>query len=65
MVKSAKSEYAEIIERNRLAKFDGEFLNMWHSILNISKSAEILNICKDNEKFEKGIDLLKEELPVY
>lgn len=65
MVKSAKSEYAEIIERNKLAKFDNEFLNMWHSILNISKSAEILKIYKDNEKLDKGINIIKEELSVY
>jgi len=42
MVKSAKSEYAQIVERDKLDKLDLDFLNKWHDILNISKSTEIL-----------------------
>ena len=65
MVKSAKSEYAEIIERNKLAKFDSEFLNEWYWILDITKSAEILNFSKDKEKSDKDINIVKKELSIY
>ena len=64
MVKSAKSEYAEIIERNKLTKFDNEFLNEWHWILNVPKSMEILKTNKDTEKFDKNINILKEKVHI-
>ena len=65
MVKSAKSEYNQIIERNKLAKFDSEFLNKWHLILDVSKSTEILKINKDNEKLDKSITTVKEKVPIF
>ncbi len=42
MVKSAKSEYNQIIERNKMVKLDNDLLSKWHDILNVSKSTEIL-----------------------
>ncbi|MBY9020037.1 MAG: hypothetical protein KGD67_03195, partial [Candidatus Lokiarchaeota archaeon] len=42
MVKSAKSQYTEIIERNKLVKLETDFLSKWHDILDVSKSTEIL-----------------------
>ena len=65
MVKSAKSEYAQIIERNKLVKFDNDFLDKWHGMLNISKSAEILKINKDKEKFGTNMNIEKEEVHIY
>ena len=62
MVKSAKSEYALIIERDKLVKFDNEFLNKWHWILNVPKSMEILKTNKDTEKFDKKINIVKEKV---
>jgi hypothetical protein len=64
MVKSAKSEYEQIIERDRLVKFDDKFVEKWHSILNVSKSAEMLKFNKDNENFEKNINVVKEKVPI-
>jgi len=65
MVKSAKSEYEQIIERDKLVKSDNDFLNMWHSILNVSKSTEILKANKDNEKFDKKINIVEEKVPIF
>ncbi len=65
MVKSAKSEYKQIIERDKLVKFDNDFLDKWHCILNVSKSAEILKLSKDNEKLDKDINIVKEEISIY
>jgi len=62
MVKSAKSEYALIIERDKLVKSDNEFLNKWHWILNVPKSMEILKTNKDTEKFDKKINIVKEKV---
>jgi hypothetical protein len=64
MVKSAKSEYAQIIERDKLVKFDNEFLNKWHWILNVPKSMEILKTNKDTEKFDKNINIVIEKVPI-
>jgi len=65
MVKSAKSEYSQIIARNKLVKFDSDFLNKWHLILDVSKSKEILEINKDNKKLDKTSPIVKEEVPIY
>ncbi|MFW9949566.1 MAG: hypothetical protein ACFFKA_05520 [Candidatus Thorarchaeota archaeon] len=65
MVKSAKSEYEQIIERSKLIKFDNDFLNKWSQILNISKSSEILKINKDSEKFDKGINIVENKVSIY
>ncbi|GAI65175.1 unnamed protein product, partial [marine sediment metagenome] len=46
-------------------KFDNDFLNKWHWILNVSTSTEILKINKDNEKFGKNINIVKEKVPTY
>ena len=65
MVQSAKSEYKQILERDKLVKFDNDFLNKWHWILNVSTSTEILKTNKDNEKFGKNINIVKEKVPIY
>ncbi|MHA2289335.1 MAG: hypothetical protein ACXABG_11175, partial [Promethearchaeota archaeon] len=65
MVKSAKSEYEQIIERDKLIKFDDQFLEKWHWILNVSNSAEILKTNKDNGKFYKNITTVKKKLSIY
>jgi hypothetical protein len=65
MVRSAKSEYKQILERDKLVKFDNDFLNKWHWILNVSTSTEILKTNKDNEKFGKNINIVKDEVPIY
>ena len=65
MVKSAKSEYALIIERNKLSKFDNDFLSKWHRILEVSKSTETLKINKDNEKLDENINIAKEPVSIY
>ena len=64
MVRSAKSEYKQILERDKLLKFDNDFLNKWHWILNVSTSTEILKTNKDNEKFGKNINILEEMVPI-
>ena len=65
MVKSARSEYEQIIERDKLVKFDNEFLSKWYWILDVSKSTEILKTNKDNEKFNKTIKVVKEKVPIF
>ena len=62
MVRSAKSEYAQILERDKLVKFDNDFLNKWHWILNVSTSTEILKTNKENANFEKNINIVKENV---
>ncbi len=64
MVKSAKSEYDQIIERAKMDKFDKDFLIKWHRILNLSKSMEILKINKD-EKFDRNLNPLTKEVSIY
>ena len=64
MVKAAKSEYALIKERAKMIKFDIDFLNKWHSILDVSKSMEILKNSKDNEKLERNMDNVREEVNI-
>jgi hypothetical protein len=65
MVRSAKSEYKQILERDKLVKFDNDFLNKWHWILNVSTSTEILKTNKENENFEKNFNVVKEKVPIY
>jgi hypothetical protein len=65
MVKSAKSEYAQIIERDKLIKFDNDFLNSWYWILDVSKSKEILNVNKDKEELEKNINIVEKKVSIY
>ncbi len=65
MVKAAKSEYALIKERAKMVKFDIDFLNKWHSILDVSKSAEILKNSKDNEKLESNMDIVGEKVSIH
>ena len=65
MVKSARSEYEKIIERDKLVKFDNEFLSKWYWILDVSKSTEILKTNKDNEKFNKTINVVKEKVHIF
>lgn len=65
MVKSAKSEYEQIIEREKLVEIDNEFINKWYRILDVSKSKGILNNNKDNEKFDKNMNLLKGKVSTY
>lgn len=65
MVKSAKSEYEQMIERDKLVKEDNMFLNKWHKILSVSKSTEILKNNRDKEKFNKNITNLKEKILIY
>jgi hypothetical protein len=65
MVRSAKSEYKQILERDKLVKFDNDFLNKWHWILNVSTSTEILKTNKENENFEKNFNIVKEKVPIY
>jgi len=64
MVKAAKSEYALIKEREKMVKFDIDFLNKWHSILDVSKSAEILKNSKDNKKLESNMDIVGEKVSI-
>ena len=65
MVKSAKSEYAQIIERNKLVKLDNDFLSKWHRVLDVSNSTEILKSNEDYEKLDKNINIVKEKVPVF
>ena len=65
MVRSAKSEYKQILERDKLVKFDNDFLNKWHWILNVSTSTEILKTNKENENFEKNFNIVKGKVPIY
>ncbi len=62
MVKAAKSEYALIKERAKMAKFDIDFLNKWCWMLNVSKSKEILKTNKDTEKFNKNFNAVIEKV---
>lgn len=65
MVKSAKSEYDQIIERNKLVKFDNDFLSKWHRILDVSNSTEILKFNNDNEKLDENINIVKKMVSIY
>lgn len=64
-VKSAKSEYNQIIEKAKLVKFDNDFLNKWHRILNVSKSTKILKINKENEKLDRNMNNIKRKVSIF
>jgi hypothetical protein len=62
---NVKSEYEEIIEREKLAKLDKEFLNHWYWILNVPESNTILNLKLENGKVNNAINIVKENLKIY
>ncbi len=64
-LKNATSEYEEIIERERIAKLDKDFLKKWYWILNVPESCEILNLKKENGKLNNSMKLMKENLEIY
>ena len=64
MVKSAKSEYAQLIEKAKMDKYDKDFLSKWHNILNVSKSKEILKFNKDNEKLDSNLNIVKKKVSI-
>jgi hypothetical protein len=63
-LKDAKNEYADIIEREQMAKVDKDYLTKWFWILNIPKSYEIL-IRKENRKSDdKSSDIIHEKIEI-
>lgn len=64
-LKDAKNEYADIIERERMAKVDNDFLTKWFWILDIPKSREILTREEDHEPpDDKTPDILSERIEI-
>ena len=62
-IQDAKDNYSEILDREKEAKKNFEFVNKWYNILNIEKSNELLNIMVDKHEIKdefKKIDILSE-----
>ncbi len=54
-IQDAKENYSEILDREKEAKKQFEFVDKWSKILNISKSSELLNNLVNKNKFEEEI----------
>ncbi|MFX1408416.1 MAG: hypothetical protein ACFFC9_03910 [Promethearchaeota archaeon] len=63
--KSVKSEYKQIIEGQKIAKLDKDFLSKWYDILNVQKASKILNSYKVDADMDKNIEIIKENLKIY
>jgi len=63
-LKDAKNEYADIIERERMAKADSDYLTKWFWILDVPKSREILRRKKDLKSDDKSSDAIPEKIEI-
>lgn len=61
-LKDAKSEYEEIIERERMAKVDKDFLTKWFWILDIPKSSDILSQEKKEKPYEESPKIISRRI---
>jgi len=64
-LKDAKNEYADIIERERMAKIDKEYLTKWFWILNIPKSSEILSRKENHEPDDKSPKIISKKIEIF
>jgi hypothetical protein len=59
-IQDAKENYSEILDREKEAKDNFEFVKKWYNILNIDKSNEQLNIMDDKNKIKDEINILND-----
>ncbi|MFX1444821.1 MAG: hypothetical protein ACFFHV_15520 [Promethearchaeota archaeon] len=58
-IQDAKENYSEILDREKEAKENFEFVDRWYKILNIDKLSELLNVMDDKHKDQDEIDKIK------
>ena len=63
-LKDAKNEYADIIEREQMAKLDNEFLTKWFWILDVPKSREILARKENHKPNDKSPRIIHERIEI-
>ena len=63
-LKDAKSEYEDIIERERMAKVDKNYLTKWFWILNIPKSSDFLSQERKDEPDHATPKLISEKIEI-
>jgi hypothetical protein len=63
-LKDAKTEYADIIEREQMAKFDKDYLTKWFWILNVPKSSDILTPDKKDDPREDSPEVISEKIEI-
>jgi len=63
-LKDAKNEYADIIEREQMAKVDKDYLTKWFWILNVPKSSDLLTQKKDPKPNDKSVDVVSEKIEI-
>ncbi len=63
-LKDAKSEYEEIIERERMAKIDKNYLTKWFWILNIPKSSDILSQERKDKPDDESPRIISEKIEI-
>jgi hypothetical protein len=63
-LKDAKNEYEDIIERERMAKVDKDYLRKWFWILNVPKSHHILTRRKKHKSDDESPNILSEKIKI-
>ncbi|MEJ2295159.1 MAG: hypothetical protein P8Y23_10365 [Candidatus Lokiarchaeota archaeon] len=63
-LKDAKNEYEDIIERERMAKVDKDYLRKWFWILNVPKSHKLITRKRKHESDGKSPSLIHEKIEI-
>lgn len=63
-LKDAKNEYENIIERERMAKVDKDYLRKWFWILNVPKSRDIITRKKKHEPDDESPNIFPEKIEI-
>lgn len=63
-LKDAKNEYADIIEREQMAKVDKDYLTNWFWILNVPKSSDILSRKKKKKPDDGSPKIIPEKIEI-
>lgn len=63
-LKDAKNEYENIIERERMAKVDKDYLRKWFWILNVPKSRDIITRKKKPEPNDESPNIFPEKIEI-
>ena len=63
-LKDAKTEYADIIEREEMAKVDKAFLTKWFWILNVPKTSDFLTPDKKDEEDNDSPKILSNKIEI-
>jgi hypothetical protein len=63
-LKDAKNEYEDIIERERMAKVDKDYLRKWFWILNVPKSRDLITRKKPHESDDESPNIFHEKIEI-